>query len=132
MNVPTICRYCGGTVALADPREVFGDSVTRLGLEGESIYLCRNCNARVCCHRGTDRPLGNVANEVLRLKRRETHQVFDAFWKEAGMSRTQAYRWLGKQLHLPDHKAHIGSFEMDQCQQVLELCQPMILPQQAA
>ena len=77
---------------------------------------------RVGCHKGTNRPLGNVANEVLRLKRRETHQVFDALWKELGMSRTQAYKWLANRMELSERNAHIGGFEMDQCQQVIELC----------
>ncbi len=122
MKTPSICRYCGGKITLADPREIYGDSVERLGLEGEYIYLCRTCNARVGCHKGTKRPLGNVANEVLRLKRRETHQIFDAFWTEVGMTRTEAYHWLGQQMGVPDKKAHIGSFEMDQCQLVIDLC----------
>ena len=34
-------------------------------LKNEWFYQCQNCNARVGCHRGTTRPLGNVANEVL-------------------------------------------------------------------
>ena len=37
-------------------------------------------------HKGSARPLGNLANEALRMKRMETHQVFDNFWKERGMS----------------------------------------------
>jgi hypothetical protein len=122
MKNPTICRYCGGKVELADAREIYGDSVERLGLESEKIYLCRTCNARVGCHRGTERPLGNVANEVLRLKRRETHEIFDAFWRRKKLSRTQAYRWLAEQLRLPENRTHIGSFEMDDCQRVIDLC----------
>ena len=86
------------------------------------IYQCQNCNARVGCHRGTTRPLGNVANEVLRLKRMETHRVFDAFWKRQRMSRTKGYKWLAEQLGLPEGEAHIAEFEMDQCQRVIELC----------
>ena len=86
------------------------------------IYQCQNCNARVGCHKGTTRPLGNLANEVLRLKRMETHQVYDAFWKRSGMTRTQAYKWLAEQMNLTEDRAHIGSFEMDQCQMVIELC----------
>ena len=66
--------------------------------------------------------MGNVANEVLRLKRRETHQVFDRFWQDAGMSRTQAYKWLAEKMSLSNEDAHIGGFEMDQCQQVIDLC----------
>lgn len=119
---PTICRYCGGKIELADAREIYGDAVERLALENEKIYLCRTCNARVGCHRSTVRPLGNVANEVLRLKRRETHEIFDAFWRRKRLTRTRAYQWLAGELGLPEKKTHIGSFEMDDCQRVIELC----------
>ncbi len=122
MKIPTICRYCGGVIKLVSAQTIYGASTDRLGLTNENIYLCQNCNARVGCHKGTNRPLGNVANEVLRLKRRETHQVFDRFWQDNGMSRTQAYKWLAKQMRLSEKNAHIGGFEMDQCQQVIDLC----------
>lgn len=123
MATPEICRYCGSVVRLVPALSVYGETAAkRLGLEHEKIYQCQNCNARVGCHRGTTRPLGNVANETLRLKRIETHHVFDAYWRSQHMTRTTAYRWLAKQLHLPEHKAHIGGFEMDQCQQVIDLC----------
>ena len=122
MKIPIICRYCGGVIRLVPARKIYGASTDRLGLAGENIYLCQNCNARVGCHKGTNRPLGNVANEVLRLKRRETHQVFDAFWQGNGMSRTKAYKWLAAQMRLSEKDAHIGGFEMDQCQQVIDLC----------
>jgi len=117
-----ICRYCGGVIRLVPAQAVYGGSTKRLGMIDQHIYQCQNCNARVGCHKGTTRPLGNVANEVLRLKRIETHQVFDAYWKRRRMSRTEAYKWLGAQLHLPEGRAHIGGFEMDQCQRVIELC----------
>ena len=117
-----ICRYCGGVIKLIPAKAVYGESARRLGMEGEFVYQCQNCNARVGCHKGTNRPLGNVANEVLRLKRRETHQVFDRYWQSNGMSRTQAYKWLAARMKLSEKQAHIGGFEMDQCQQVIDLC----------
>ena len=86
-----ICRYCGGVIRLVSAQAVYGSAVKRLGLEKEYIYQCQNCNARVGCHKGTKRPLGHVANETLRLKRMETHQVFAAFWKSKGVSRTKGY-----------------------------------------
>ena len=121
--LPTICRYCGGVIKLIPAKMVYGESTRRLGMEGEYIYQCQNCNARVGCHKGTTRPLGNVANEVLRLKRMEAHRVFDALWKSGRMTRTGAYRWLAGELHLRPDRAHIGGFEMDQCQKVIELCE---------
>ena len=81
MGVPTICRYCGGPVRLVPAELVFGASTERLGLLNEMLYQCQNCNARVGCHKGTTRPLGDVANEMLRLKRMETRRVFDETWR---------------------------------------------------
>ena len=121
--LPTICRYCGGVIKLIPAKMVYGESTRRLGMEGEYLYQCQNCNARVGCHKGTTRPLGTVANEVLRLKRMEAHRVFDALWKSGRMTRTGAYRWLAGELHLRPDRAHIGGFEMDQCQKVIELCE---------
>ena len=120
-----ICRYCGGIIKLVPAGEIYGGSTQRLGMEGEFVYQCQNCNARVGCHKGTTRALGNVANEVLRLKRMEAHRRFDVLWKSGQMSRTGAYRWLARELHLPDGRAHIGGFEMDQCQKVIGLCEKM-------
>ena len=99
VEIPTICRYCGGAVHLVPAAKVYGPAAAkRLGLEREKFYQCQNCNARVGCHKGSARPLGNLANEALRMKRMETHQVFDSFWKERGMSRTQGYKWMAKKL----------------------------------
>lgn len=123
MEIPTICRYCGGVVHLVPAAKIYGFAAKRLGIEKEKFYQCQNCNARVGCHKGSMRPLGNLANEVLRLKRMETHQVFDAFWKAQGMSRTQGYKWMAKKLKLPEDLAHIGGFEMDQCQKLINLCE---------
>lgn len=122
MEIPTICRYCGGVVHLVSASKVYGTAAKRLGIEREKFYQCQNCNARVGCHKGTKRPLGNLANEVLRMKRMETHQVFDGFWKAQGMSRTQGYKWMAKRLRLSEELAHIGGFEMDQCQKLIDLC----------
>lgn len=65
MEIPEICRYCGGTVRLVPASMVYGAAAAkRLKLESEKFYQCQNCNARVGCHKGTTRPLGNLANEV--------------------------------------------------------------------
>lgn len=73
MKKPTICRYCGGIIRLVPAADVYGSSTERLGMQNEYLYQCQNCNARVGCHKGTTRPLGDVANEILRLKRIEVH-----------------------------------------------------------
>jgi len=123
LEIPTICRYCGGAVRLVSASKVYGPAAAaRLGIERQSFYQCQNCNARVGCHPGSTRPLGNLANEALRMKRMETHHVFDSFWKERGMSRTQAYKWMAKKMRLSE-LAHIGGFEIDRCQKLIKLCE---------
>ena len=57
-----------------------------------------------------------------RLKRQETHRIFDRFWREQGWTRSAAYRWLAQNLHLKEHETHIGMMEMDECEQVIRLC----------
>ena len=122
MKKPTICRYCGGIIRLVSAADVYGSSTERLGMQNEYLYQCQNCNARVGCHQGTTRPLGDVANEILRLKRIEAHQVFDACWKKMHISRTKAYQWLARELKLSEEDTHIGGFEIDTCQRVIDLC----------
>ncbi len=123
MKKSDICRYCGSVIRLVPAESIYGmKAAKRLGLIGEYIYQCQNCSARVGCHKGTTRPLGNVANEALRLKRIETHHIFDAYWKSQHMTRTGAYKWLSQHMRLPAKQTHIGGFEMDQCQQVIDSC----------
>lgn len=116
MNPPKICRYCGGMVVLTSTSEIYQKS--RVG----KIYLCRSCNAYVSTQPGTSRPLGTLANAALRLKRRETHRIFDAFWSAQGMNRDQAYRWMAKAMNIPYRDAHIGLFEMEDCELLCSKC----------
>lgn len=115
MKKPTICRYCGSKVVLTDSSKIYGKDYGK-------IYLCTNCNAFVGVHKKSDKPLGTLANSILRAKRKETHQVFDKFWKDNNMSRTEGYKWLSRQMGLPYQSTHIGYFELEECQRVIDLC----------
>lgn len=113
--IPKICHYCGGKIIKSKSRVLYGKG-------NQTIYLCTMCNAYVGCYEGTDKPMGQVANTVLRLKRQETHQIFDAFWQKQGWTRSAAYRWLAQELRLSEEDAHIGMMEMDGCEAVIRLC----------
>ena len=115
MKIPTICRYCGGKVVLTNSSIIYGKDYGR-------IYMCMNCNAFTGVHKNSNKPLGTLANSILRAKRKETHEVFDSFWKKRKMTRTQAYKWLSKQMGLPIKATHIGYFEIEDCEKVIELC----------
>ena len=106
------CPYCQGTALLVDSAEVYGKSYGY-------VYICRPCNAWVGCKKGTDIPLGTLANDQLRAARLLAHQRFDPVWKRAGVSRTEAYRFLATLLNLPAHHAHIGNCNLEQCKTII-------------
>lgn len=125
MRIQKICQYCDGKVVKSKSRVLYGKG-------NETIYLCTTCNAYVGCYKGTEKPMGRVANTVLRLKRQETHQIFDAFWKKQGWTRSAAYRWLAGALGLPVGEAHIGMLEMDGCEKVIRLCRDYVVKKEGA
>lgn len=84
--------------------------------------MCTNCNAFTGVHNNSDKPLGTLANSILRTKRKEAHQVFDSFRKKKKMTRTESYKWLSQQMGLPFKATHIGYFEIEDCETVIELC----------
>ena len=115
-EIPKNCRYCGFPVVFTNNAEIYGKQYG-----GGKIYLCRNCGAYVGTHRGGKEPLGTLADAELRKMRKEAHDCFDVLWKKTKLSRTQAYSWLSNQMGLPIEKTHIGMFEIEQCQKVIEI-----------
>lgn len=111
------CDYCGRQAEYVDSRVVYGKSY---GM----IYLCRNCMAYVGVHKGTDKPLGRLANAELRHWKKLAHAAFDPLWKFGRFKgrRNGAYAWLAGKMGLPIEKTHIGMMDVRQCKQVYEIC----------
>ena len=107
-----VCPYCTQPARLVDSARIYGRSY---GL----VWDCRPCDAYVGCHRGTDRPLGTLANRQLRQLRRRTHEVFDQLWTSQGVRRSRAYQWMQQVMGLTAEEAHIGQFRVEQCHQLL-------------
>jgi len=130
---PPKCPYCGKKSKLEDSSEVYSKSY---GL----IYLCKDCNAYVGVHKGTKIPLGRLANEVLRRKKRVAHYYFDFLWNRKiekencsrRKARYAAYKWLAECLEISKNKCHIGMFDEETCEKVVEVCKPHVLRIKAA
>lgn len=112
------CDYCGRKTEYVDSKVIYGKSY---GM----IYLCRNCMAYVGVHKGTDKPLGRLANAQLRYWKKQAHAAFDPLWQYGRFKhrRNAAYAWLADQMHTPIDKTHIGMFDVGQCKQVIAICQ---------
>ena len=110
-----ICPYCERPAVFVDSSEVYN------GRSYGMIYLCKPCWAYVGVHKGTDKPLGRLADAELRRWKIKAHAVFDPLWKTKQMSRGAAYRHLQNKLGIPKADCHIGMFDVDTCKRVIEV-----------
>lgn len=110
------CPYCGAAVVCKDSSIIYGRSYG-------PVWMCSNwpkCDAYVGCQKGSNKPLGRLANPELRFWKKQAHTKFDKLWQHGDLSRTDAYTWLSKELSIPLDKCHIGMFDTDQCKAVCE------------
>lgn len=110
-----LCEYCGRPAAYVDSSVVYGRSY---GM----IYYCPPCGAWVGVHRGTNKPLGRLANAELREWKKRAHAAFDPLWRSGRMKRNAAYAWLSEKLGIPYQQTHIGMFDIAVCRQVEKIC----------
>lgn len=117
-----ICPYCGNKPVLKDSIEIYGQSY---GL----IWHCEPCGAYVGVHKGTEVPLGRLANGVLREYKKQAHAAFDVIWQHKisrsmskKVARGETYNWLAEQMGMEPKDCHIGMFDENQCVEVIKIC----------
>ena len=120
-----LCPYCGDPAKL-----VGGDAIypSRPDLYSKKFWRCNPCHAYVGCHPGTETPLGRLADGPLRKAKMDAHAAFDPIWKEGRLYRGQAYAWLAQALNLTQDECHIGMFDLEGCQKVVEVCRVREMP----
>lgn len=106
------CPYCTKRAEYVDSAEVYPRSYGMM-------YLCRDCNAYVSVHAGTDKPKGTLAKAPLRELRKKVHGAFDPLWQQGGMNRKAAYGWLAKCLNIKTSQCHIALFDEARCKEAL-------------
>lgn len=109
------CPYCKGQARFMSSKEFYGRDY------GSNIYVCRPCDAYVGTHKGSATPLGTLANGVTRQWRMNAHNWFDSLWKRKIMSRSRAYQWMRENMGLTAEEAHIGRFNAEQCDKLIQL-----------
>lgn len=73
------------------------------------------------------RPLGRPGTPEEKKARIEAHSVFDLLWqknefsKKPVMKRREAYAWMQRAMGLSKDEAHIGNFDVEQCQKLIKL-----------
>src|ERR1035437_9162470 len=104
------CPYCGSPACLTNRGLAFGSGSCGL------VWICTkfpDCDAYVGCHPGTTKPLGSLANPLLRQLRIVAHAAFNSWYKRFGLPRREAYNDLAARMGLLEHEAHIAKFGED-------------------
>jgi len=97
-NLRKNCQYCHkNNIKLVTQTEFYGREYN-----GAKLYVCQNCGARAGCHKGTDIPLGCLADDELRKLRKEIHDIIDTKWKTKD-ERKKVYSDLADKYGSPFH-----------------------------
>ncbi len=113
-----ICADCGAQLQLRRTRQA-----RMTPFYGCSRYPA--CQSAHGAHRD-GRPKGVPGNKETRKARIRAHTVFDQLWKldsplgKARLTRGQAYAWMRTQLGLTRAAAHIGNFDVAQCERLIQ------------
>lgn len=123
------CPYCGGGISLTTNDIVYGK------IYGNGyVYVCDNyptCDSYVGTHKDIS-PLGRLSNKELRRKKQVAHVIFDCLWKWKKVTdndkkaRIKAYKWLACEMGKKLEDTHIGYFDEQEVEKVIEICTPYI------
>lgn len=112
------CPYCNRESELVTGERIYPH---RRDLHKKHFYLCEACDAYVGCHPGSKRPLGRLADSVLREWKQKVHAVLDPLWRQHHMTRKAAYSYLADRMGIRKQDCHIGMFDVEQCQQAVRI-----------
>lgn len=133
-DLPNVaCPYCKAHAAL-----MLDSAALYNGRNNGPVWICMPCGAWVGVHKNSPRylPLGRLANAELRAAKVRAHEVFDPLWQrkiikprqdDKGVkrrARAEGYHWLAQQLGISFEECHIGNFDLETCQRVVDICAP--------
>jgi len=106
------CGECGAPMRLLESRQ-YG-----------KFYGCvrwPECKGTHGAHQKTGNPMGIPANAETKKARIQAHEAFDTLWKNGGMTRKEAYKWIQDALPLLKEEAHISRFDKETCEKLISL-----------
>lgn len=122
---PPHCPYCHQPAKLVKCIDHFGDMLTDFD-PNRLLWDCRPCDAYVLCHHGTKTPLGRMAKEDVRWKRRIIHNKITFIVSHGALKTKDVYKWIAELLGKPLVDIHISDLEDDKLDEVAQHCDRMI------
>jgi len=116
MNRIVLCSHCCGPAEYCNNKEIYGQSYGAWPM----VWLCRQCNAYVGCHKNSITPLGTLANAETRDWRKRAKEPFlELVATRFNNNRTTAYKWLAEQMGIDSAECHFGMFNVERCKLAL-------------
>ena len=121
-NRGELCPYCDSPTLQVTGDEIYGQG---RGYGHIKMFKCPGtCDAYSGSklEYGVRVSMGSLANKQLRELRKKCHKFFDAQWKgkpNEKLARRKCYVWLQNFTNLPDELAHIGMFNVEQCETLI-------------
>lgn len=109
-----ICHYCEKDALFMTSKEFYGRDY------GSNLWVCHDCDAYVGTNKNSRIPLGTLAKKDLRELRKAAHNLVDLYWRHGHMTRTDLYQKIQILMNLPPEDAHIGKFNENQCQFLIQ------------
>ena len=91
----------------------------RYDLRNMKFYRCPVCKNFVGTHKGTEIPLGVIANEEIKNARMHIHSLLDPIWRSGKVSRRKCYKLISNKLGYEYHTANLKS--IDECRNVYSI-----------
>lgn len=85
-----------------------------------------NCPVGGCTVVLWDGSTSTPADYATRQKRIEAHDAFDRLWKSGSLTRYACYKKLSRHLALSSEAVHIGKFNIEQCEAVIDFSKTIL------
>lgn len=103
---PTQCHYCFSEVVIKTHEEVYGKTYG----DWPYLYVCTKCGATIGIHKGTNVPMGYLANKPLRQQRQKVKGRSLQLKEKFNISTRVSYDILSKEMGYSEKNCHFGMF----------------------
>ena len=115
-----ICQYCGGNALLTTGNKVYGPLNKDWTLRTRKFYWCKPCDAFAECFKGTETPIGQLANKEVRESRELVHLAVDKFIQNKKLVKALAYTWVCTSLQ-QKYDPNLSATSVEENKMALEL-----------
>ena len=116
------CPYCGAKAKLMTSREMFGEEAFD---PERKLYVCQNyekgCDSYVYTQKGTNIPLGQMADSALRAMRIKAHKAINDVVRSRKMSKNDVYKYIAAAMGYREGHFHLAQSSYYNCQETIRL-----------